>query len=396
MGNKTGKNQENITNLNNTIISDLVLIESSLFRLEHFINEARNSIGLKHLQYRAKLADKLNNIDNLSNDIFQKNEYLKRKLNRTKRYSFLSQQLVFHFKACNKTLNDIILEEYFLNMNRKFNMEKKIKYLHLYNEFEIVETDQIPANCYNFIILPMSRNRIFYCCGMFEKKSFMKITNKIGNELSRKPIDPNNYYRQFLVYNETVVGLFDDSENQTNKVEVYDQYLNKLASKTLKPRIELWSIANDQVVLRTTDSYEYTIYNFNLDLRFTLNLSRIIDETGIKNSIFLTSLNTTQIYLYYAMLNFVRKIDKKTGTFLSDIEFENGIEIKSNNSIRMDTEQNFVIKQNSTNKIFCFNRDGKLLAENSFDLLKHFNLFDITRENDICFSDNLKRKVYFI
>ena len=50
MGNKTDKNQENLTYLNNTIISDFVLIESSLFRLEHILNEARKTVISKHLQ----------------------------------------------------------------------------------------------------------------------------------------------------------------------------------------------------------------------------------------------------------------------------------------------------------------------------------------------------------
>ena len=50
MGNKTDKNQENLTYLNNTIISDFVLIESSLFRLEHILNEARKTVSSKHLQ----------------------------------------------------------------------------------------------------------------------------------------------------------------------------------------------------------------------------------------------------------------------------------------------------------------------------------------------------------
>jgi len=50
MGNKTDKNQENLTYLNNTIISDFVLIESSLFRLDHILNEARKTVISKHLQ----------------------------------------------------------------------------------------------------------------------------------------------------------------------------------------------------------------------------------------------------------------------------------------------------------------------------------------------------------
>ena len=181
----------------------------------------------------------------------QKNEYLKRKLLRTKRYSFLDQKVSFKFKEFNKKFDDIIIEEYYFNLNRRFCLEKKIKYLHLYNEFECVDTDQIPAECYNFIILPLNRNRIFYCCGIFEKKSYMKITNKYGVELHRSPISPSHYYRQFMAYNEHIVGLFDDKSNQVNMIEIYNHYLDQLQRRTFKTRLELWSVSHDQLILRT-------------------------------------------------------------------------------------------------------------------------------------------------
>lgn len=396
MGNKLDKNQENITNLNNTIISDFVLIESGLFRLEHFINDSRNAINLKHTQYENKLAHKFTNIESLSNDLAQKNEYLKRKLNRTKRYSFLNQQIVFKFKECDKDFEDIMIEEYYFNLNRCFTMEKKIKYLHLFTDFEIIQTDQIPCNCYNFIIIPLNRNRIFYCCGMFEKKSFMKITNKFGVELHRELIDPTSYYREFMAFDEHIVGLFDDSNNETNMVEIYNQYLKKLSKRSFKTRLELWSVSQNQFILRTIDTYEYTVYNFNLELKFTLNLKRIIDETGLKNSIYLTALNNSQIYLFYSHLLSIKKIDKKTGTILGDIYFDNNLSIKSFHNVKMDSENNFLIKQNSTNKITYYSDDGKLLAENTSDLIKCFNLLDVTHQNDICYSDNLNRKIYCI
>ena len=147
------------------------------------------------------------------------------------------------------------------------------------------------------------------------------------------------------------------------------------------------------------DAREYTVYNFNMELRFTLNISRLINETGLKSSVCLTGLNENQIYLYYSVLKTVKTIEKKSGSIVGDIEFEKNAEIKSSLNIKLDSANmnSFIIKNNaSANSIGYFDRQGKLLAENSLDLLKQFIQFDLTHQNDICFCDNLKRKIYFI
>ncbi len=96
------------------------------------------------------------------------------------------------------------------------------------------------------------------------------------------------------------------------------------------------------------------------------------------------------------MLKKVKTIDKKTGLIKGNIDFEKDIEIKSNLSIRFDSNECFLIKHTALNSITYFNKQGKLIAENSSDLLRFFNSFDLTNQNDICFCDNLKRKIYFI
>jgi hypothetical protein len=400
MGNKLDKNEENITNLNNSIVSDIVLIESALLKFEHYLNDAKQQVYLKHAQFETKLGEKLKQIENLTSDIFQKNDYLKRKLNRTRRYSFLNQQIIFKFKESNKQLEDILIESFYFNLNNQFTLEKKIKYLHLYNQFETIDcTNSIPPNCYNFMIIPLNRNRIFYCCGVFEKKSFLKITNKYGFELKRCSISPTMYYRTFQAYNDCIVGLFDDVSNESNYILVYDQqtleirassrYFNKSNNNN---KFDLWSILDEQIIVRTNDTYEYTVYNFNLELKFTLNLTRFINEAGLKNSVFLTGLTRNCIYLFVSKL--IKKIDRKTGTIEGDINFET--DIKSYLNVKMDSNENFLIKHNSLNKLTYHNKDGKLLAENQSDLLKYFNFFELTHQNDIFFCDTLKRKIYFI
>ncbi len=108
-------------------------------------------------------------------------------------------QVLLNFYANKKNLTEIFSDAFF-QLNKNFSLAKKIKYMHLYTDFEVLKTEEIPENCYNFIILPINREKIFYCMAIFEKRSFMKITDKVGNELHRTNIDSNLYYRQFLVY----------------------------------------------------------------------------------------------------------------------------------------------------------------------------------------------------
>lgn len=113
------------------------------------------------------------------------------------------QQVLLNFYPNTKHLIEVFKDAFF-RYNKSFTVPKKIKYLHLFENFEALSTHEIPENCYNHIILPLSREKIFYCMAIFEKRSFMKITNRSGRELHRTSINSNLYYRQFLIHGKLI------------------------------------------------------------------------------------------------------------------------------------------------------------------------------------------------
>jgi hypothetical protein len=58
-----------------------------------------------------------------------------------------------------------------------------------------------------------------------------------------------------MAFNEHIAGLFDDQNNEINIIEIYNHYLQTLAKRTFKNRLELWSMADDQLILRTGNDY---------------------------------------------------------------------------------------------------------------------------------------------
>ncbi len=151
----------------------------------------------------------------------------------------------------------------------------------------------------------------------------------------------------------------------------------------------------EQIVLKSNNNEEYTFYDYNLELKFTLNLSRILNESGYRNSIILSGFNQSEIFLYYTAKKTLKKLDRKTGMTISSIELESS-EVKSFLNLKMDCMSNFILKVNPSQMIKYFDKDGTYLIENQCEYLKHFNTPEITKDNDLYFCDNLNRRIFFI
>ena len=378
-----------------SIQADLNLIENSLTSLDAEIDSVTNIVTFRHDALKSKLMQKFQGAEVFSNDIMRKKIELRKKLNRGKRYSSAnySQPVLFNLNLNFKSLYETFLDHY--QFSRNFMLHTKIKYLHLMDQYEEVVAAAIPDNCYNHIIIPMSRHKIFYCVAIFEKKSFLKITNRRGDELYRAYIDPNDYYRQFMIYGGVIAGLFDNLNNESWVIEVYNEQLMPLAKRVFRTKLELWLMSENQIVLKSMNNHEYTFYTFNLELKFTLNLSRIIIESGFKNSVVLTGFNQTEIFLYYTAKKLIKKLDRKMGNVLSSLDLES-TEVRSYLNLKMDKESNFNLKVNPSLSIKYFDKDGTYLIQNKSDNLKNFNMLELTKDNDIYFCDNLKRIIYFI
>ncbi|CAF1027390.1 unnamed protein product [Brachionus calyciflorus] len=174
-------------------------------------------------------------------------------LNRTKKVFFIQ-----NFKSINEILN-----ENFFYLTRNFSLFEKIKYLKFYNSFEELKTNYIDDQCYNYIIIPLSRYKIFYCCANFYKKSFLKITDMNGVELHRRAINPNFYYSKFVLYGKHIAGIYSDIKSGMNLIEIYNDELEIMASKLFNHKLDLVYMGVNELVCKSKE-------NFNL--YFFLNL----------------------------------------------------------------------------------------------------------------------------
>ena len=377
-------------------------VQSFFVNFDLMISDTRNIVESKHNTLKNKLMQKLGSPDYYYKDILRKRDELIKKLNKTKRYSYT--RLRIYFKENTRSLYEILLNEFYF-INRNFELINKVKYLHLFNQFEEINTDFLADNCYNYLVIPFSRNKIFYCLAVFEKKSFMKITDRNGNELYRSSIDKNNYYRQFMVYGDYLVGLFDDVHNEHNIIEIYNDKLVKISSRSFKIKMELWSFDQNEVITRSLNSCDYYFIDYNLDTKLIINLEKIIIDSGLKlapgqstlnnNSIVVLGANKNEIYLFYTITKHIKRINRSNGEMMGFINLENTF-IKSYWNLKLDQNTNFLLKTNPSNSVMYFDKDGQYLIENECDNLKYFKMFELLKDNDIYYFDHPKRKICFL
>lgn len=97
-----------------------------------------------------------------------------------------------------------------------------------------------------------------------------------------------------LIKGDKIVGIFDHLNNESSIVEVYNDQLKCCAKREFKTKLELWLIDNTQVVLKSIDNHEYMFYTHTLELKFTLNLSRVIIESGYRHSVILAGFSVNE------------------------------------------------------------------------------------------------------
>ena len=196
-------NQPSPIDINSLIQSNLNLIENSLVNFETQLISTKNLISFKHTTLKSKLINKFTYTD-FQIDIQRKHNDLRKKVLKARRLSAVNpstkqmKYLLYNFYKGTKSLKETFIDGYYFK--KDFNLQNKIKYLHLHDSFEELQTTAIDEGCYNYIIIPITREKIFYCMAIFEKKSFMKITNKAGVEMHRTSIKPEYYYRHFMIY----------------------------------------------------------------------------------------------------------------------------------------------------------------------------------------------------
>jgi hypothetical protein len=388
---------------------DLKSLEKSLLSIDSLIDATRQVVCQAHEQLYAQIAYALD-VDTkvYEKKIVRKKNELKQKLNSPHRGV---QQVKFEENT--KHLTQILIDS-FHAINKFDSIQKKIAYLKFYNEFTIIDTSRplSEQQCYNHIVLPLSRNKFFYCMAVFGKKSFMKITDARGNELARRAIKPALYYVQFCVYGNRVCGLYEETDRRdTSVLEIYTDELKLVASKLFNVKFDrLVFMSRSEVVCKTAESrnyYPYVFFNLSrLEPTFSFRvLNKIQDNEsgGSEKDVIMLGSNTNELYLYHVKKKFLKVLSRLDGKSMCAIDLDKALV----NSSSLDSVSNvclhyesgcLIFKCNATRRLKCFEHvTGRLSESTSVSNLNvHFKSFDIDCYNDIYSCDNLNKKIYFL
>lgn len=383
--------------LDDQIESDLYKIKIKLDKLNVSILNTREKIKTNHDNLQMKLAVYLNYSveQNFTEIILGKRSDLIRRL--TEFYESDYNHRV-GFIENRKSLYRILVDAFFY-INKNFDIYHKIKYINLYNQCESIDANHIPDNCYNHIFFPISKNKIFYCLAMFYKKSFIKITNRNGETLCERRIKPVNYYKQFLAYGKYIVGLYEDVKLSRNTIEVYDDSLNLIASKSLYHNLELVYLNNHELVCKSLQNNQYVFFNFKLEqtysFRVILKEDNVILNEYNQNQVNFIGTTGDSLFLFHEGKKFMRRIDREKALANGFADLVN-TEIKSYSQIKLDKQANFILKGNSSDVISYYDYNGKCLISNFNENLKRLNNFDINHEDEFYTCDLINKKIHFM
>lgn len=181
---------------------DFELIEYEFKRLDDLIKSTEKLLHLSFDSFCQNLSKYFGDID-LNKIIREQRNIMVDQLMKSER--------LLSFRVSSATLAEFLFKEYYAKLYPEWSIFEKLKYYELFNRFESVDMSPAIENneCYNYIIVPLSRHRFFICLGLFFKRSFLKIADNLGRELRRRDIDKSYYYRQFVAYGQLIVGLYE-------------------------------------------------------------------------------------------------------------------------------------------------------------------------------------------
>lgn len=233
---------------------NMALIEKKLKMLDMCIEKTRHELEKDFEQYEAKMRPYLYNYSIIKSRILLKKSELIRSMSQHSKKIYF----VENFKSLSEILN-----ENFYYTTKNLDFYKKLKYCKLIDFYEELKTDYLDENCYNYIILPISKYKIFYCCANFYKKSCIKILNRHGQELHRRAINPNFYFSDFAAYGQKIAGIYSDIRTDRTLIEIYNDELELQASKLFDHKLILIRLNSDELVCKSKEK---------VNLYFFLNL----------------------------------------------------------------------------------------------------------------------------
>ena len=376
-----------------TVQDDFKYLENTFARLNKSIETTRNEVTLRFSEIEQKLDAGLGNEESFKAEILKKRLSLLAQVEHC-----MNTNIYAEFRACKKSLNTLITDNFY-RKNTNISVYHKIKYMKFINDFEAVDTNSLADDCYNYIIIPFSRHKIFYCLGLFYKKSFIKITNKKGQELHRRAINPNIYYKQFYVFGEHVAGLYEDNQTGNSLIEVYDDELKLISSRGFNFKFdEIVYLNRDEMVCKSSQTnYKYFFFNLNLQPTYSFRVLNNDQSGSIESEVALLGSDQNELYLYNVKRKFLKVLSRINGQSLGSISFES-VNLGALSNLRLDQDLNLIFRLNSNSTLNFINFELNTLTESSSlsSLPNGFKNFDLTHLNDIYFNDNLNKKIYFL
>ena len=302
-------------------------------------------------------------------------------------------------------LSSILVEKFIYSENKaRLEFSKRLKFLDYFSTFEYINLNRfIDDECYNSIVIPLSRTRFFYAMAIFEKKSYLKITDRYGEELFKKPINPSFYYRSYLAYGKYVIGIYDDIITNMNVIEVYNDRLELISSKLYSHKLDLLCINEFEVVCESREILNlYYFFNFNLEQVYSIRVSSgntiHADEESRKKDISLLGSNQQEIYIFVRSKKLVKKLNRESGKVTYEIRVStSSLDLKNMSQFKLDSECNFLFKlSNKPTHLKYYDFKVGSLIDASSAWLGKFNYFDLTSSNEIYSVDNLNKICYFI
>ena len=373
---------------------DFKPLEKALINIDSLIELTKNTIRFVHEQLYAQIA--YENLQAYEQKILHKQSELKRQLERDKHKCKFGRVI---FVECTKNFTQILNDSYY-PLNKFVTIQQKINYLKFYNEFTIVDTNSLVDNCYNYIVLPMSRHKFFYCMAVFKKKSLMKITDESGRELCRRSIDPKHFYIQFCTYANRIVGLYEDAKTRMSVIEVYTDELKLVASKLFNIKFDkLVCMSRNEIVCKTENNfYPYVFFNLNLEPTFSFRVLNKTNEESHGNEVILLGSNANNLYLYHTRKKFLKVLSRLDGKSMFAVNFDKAISLESISNVCLHESGCLVFKCNATRRLNCYEHEAGRWCESTSvsNLNVHFRTFEIDCFNNFYSCDNLNKKIYFL
>ncbi len=381
-------------------------IEMKLVRIEFALGSTRNSVARIYDECHEKVVHDLQNLNKFKQIISHKHNSLMSELGIYEATQGNNNQkpLVKYFEN-GQDLSSLIYEHYSRQLVVNFQLAERLKYLKFFSTVETVRFgDFIDDNCYTYIMLPLSRERYFFSMGKFNKMSSMKITDRKGQELARRPIHKSYYYREFLAFERHIIGLFDDSITDMNMIQVFNDRMELKASKLFNHKLGLLYMNEFEVVLKSLasdDTYYFLDFNLNQTYSIHVDFDRSQDfyKSQSKDDVCLIGSTPEDVFILVKSKKTIKILGRKSERINREVNISVSFASSMNNLVncRLDVAKNLVFRlSNRPQRIEHYNFESNTLTNGLGDCLNGFNYFEFTHLNDIYSVDILNKKVCFI